>query len=357
MQNIGVSDEMQQIKESAIEAQSEIDVARYKDQYTDSKAVNYWKSVVDSRQWDREVIRLKKNLDNLVGNLADTLNTNDVEKRADDMFLVAMQRAVNYKVINFDYVKRIVEHLRYNVQPTVNVFNVDPLTLPKPTFEELHPLSEQDKAINAMYQKQKQGRLSKVGSLMNYGGRIDYQFSDFKTPDEATKRVLMQGQAISNEFKHGHYVNAIFTGKTGRGKTMLAVAIMNDVNQNSVLQTDCLIVSMAMFEDLLMANLNDQRLDERATLEKRMIKADLVVWDDLGSDTSMRREIKEANETTQKAIFRIADARQWKANIITTNHNGDELDYMYNSKIISRLMTKKPEHVIDFNQLPDRRMN
>ena len=102
MQNIGVSDEMQQIKESAIEAQSEIDVARYKDQYTDSKAVNYWKSVVDSRQWDREVIRLKKNLDNLVGNLADTLNANDVEKRADDMFLVAMQRAVNDKVINFD---------------------------------------------------------------------------------------------------------------------------------------------------------------------------------------------------------------------------------------------------------------
>jgi len=227
---------------------------------------------------------------------------------------------------------------------------------PKPTYEDQHPLSDADIAINRMYEEQKKGRLTKVGSLVNYGGNRNYRFSDFEAPDEATRDMLKKGKAISEDFKKEHFYNAVFSGKTGRGKTMLAVAIMNDLNTNANFTADSLIVSMAMFEDLLMATLDGERINERRTLEKRMMRADLLIWDDFGSDTSMKSDLREANDTTQKSIFRIADARQAKANIVTTNHTGDELGFMYNAKIISRLLSQNPEHIINFDKLPDRRM-
>lgn len=351
MQNIG--NMIDQTKIDNLKQQHQ----KFQQEFDNLQAVIYWKQHVPVKEWHL------KQFQQLILDYLNWLNSDNKQERADglnwldQLLMIVVKQAVLVHTYSFTYISRVAETVKINVEPFDNLMQFNTATLPKPTFEEQHPISEDDLKINKLYQKQKRGRLSKVGSLMNYGGRTDYQFKDFTTPDDATKKVLLKVKAISEEFKQGHYFNTVFTGKTGRGKTMLAIAIMNDVNQNSLLQTDCMIVSMAMYADILMANLNGDRISERNSLERRMFKADLVIWDDFGSDTSMKKELREANDTTQKAIFRVADARTGKANIITTNHSGGELDYMYNSKIISRLMTKDPQHVINFDDLPDRRMN
>ncbi|QEA32119.1 ATP-binding protein [Secundilactobacillus malefermentans] len=280
------------------------------------------------------------------------------EKRAwlDDALTNAVKVADQEKSLTTEYVFKVFSSWRNQKPLMTNSNEFCSNDYPKPTYEERHPLSDADIAINRMYEEQKKGRLTKVGSLVNYGGNRNYRFADFEAPDEATRDMLKKGKAISEDFKKEHFYNAVFSGKTGRGKTMLAVAIMNDLNTNANFTADSLIVSMAMFEDLLMATLDGERINERRTLEKRMMRADLLIWDDFGSDTSMKSDLREANDTTQKAIFRIADARQAKANIVTTNHTGDELGFMYNAKIISRLLSQNPDHIINFDKLPDRRM-
>lgn len=42
-----------------------------------------------------------------------------------------------------------------------------------------------------------------------------------------------------------------------------------------------------------------------------------------------------------------------KFTIVTTNNTVDELQTMYNVKLISRLIPSNPKHIIDFNGLTD----
>lgn len=329
---------------------------QFQHQFDGLQSVGLWRMKVPVKE--QHLVELKKLFQGHLNELRDTDSTPSSRWQwLDQLFLLAVKQAITVKTYAPSYLSRVARFIRTNTTPMSDLNQFNTTTLPKPTFNERHPISEADLEINKMWQRQRQGRLSKVGSLVNYGGRTDYRFADFIAPDEVTRDVLQKGQAISEAFKQGHYFNAVFSGATGRGKTMLAVAIMNDVNENSQFDAQGMIISMAMYADLLMANLNGERIEERTLLEKRMMGADLLIWDDFGSDTSMKKELHEANDTTQKAIFRIIDARQGKANIITTNHTGDELGYMYNAKITSRLLTKKPDHAIDFNDLPDHRAN
>ena len=46
---------------------------------------------------------------------------------------------------------------------------------------------------------------------------------------------------------------------------------------------------------------------------------------------------------------------QDKGLIITTNNTLSQFKQMYNPKVVSRLLTNNPEHVLNFNGIPDHR--
>jgi DNA replication protein DnaC len=56
-------------------------------------------------------------------------------------------------------------------------------------------------------------------------------------------------------------------------------------------------------------------------------------------------------------LFNIAEKREFKPTIITTNYTGDELKKIYNNKIIDRLMPTNPAQVLNFENVPSYRKN
>ena len=92
---------------------------------------------------------------------------------------------------------------------------------------------------------------------------------------------------------------------------------------------------------------------------KLMKTVDVLLLDDFGSESGLG-EVKIARKDLQELLFSVANSRinlqrneVVGSTIITTNSSLDELERMYNPKLISRLLPHQSEWIVDFSQLND----
>lgn len=186
-------------------------------------------------------------------------------------------------------------------------------------------------------------------SLVSDWDDLRFNFSDFNTDTSNQKEELSQAKNIANRIYSGETGNFLFTGKPGLGKSMLAVSILNGLNSIDT-QLSCYFLSFAMFVNNSQMAFKDEFLKrDNYKVEECVKNCDVLVIDDLGSESSLRSETNEATNYAQRILFRFADYRKNKTNIITTNNTGRELQQLYDPKIISRLMTKKTANTIKFS--------
>jgi len=192
-------------------------------------------------------------------------------------------------------------------------------------------------------------------SLVSDESDLKQNFNDFSVGDSLQQMELDKAKQIAERISNGETGNFTFSGNAGSGKTLLAVSILNYVNTNSYKKL-CYFLSFEMYMTMVKASFNDNRLkDDVQIIEMCVRDSDLLVLDDLGSETFMqhidqrKKEPTQASEFTQEALFRFADYRKNKTNIVTTNNSSKELQSIYNSKIYSRLIAKKAENAIRFD--------
>ncbi|TGD24095.1 AAA family ATPase [Companilactobacillus suantsaicola] len=186
-------------------------------------------------------------------------------------------------------------------------------------------------------------------SLVSDFNDLQYNFADFKTDTPNQASELKQAKNIANRIYVGETGNFLFTGEPGLGKSMLAVSILNGLNSQDT-SLSCYFLSFAMFVNNSQMAFKDEFLKrDNYKVEECVKNCDVLVIDDLGSESSLRSETNEATNYAQRILFRFADYRKNKTNIITTNNTGRELQQLYDPKIISRLMTKKAANTIKFS--------
>ena len=186
-------------------------------------------------------------------------------------------------------------------------------------------------------------------SLVSDFNDLQYNFADFKTDTPNQASELKQAKNIANRIYFGETGNFLFTGEPGLGKSMLAVSILNGLNSRDT-TLSCYFLSFAMFvNNSQMAFKGEFLKRDNYKVEECVKNCDVLVIDDLGSESSLRSETSEATNYAQRILFRFADYRKNKTNIITTNNTGRELQQLYDPKIISRLMTKKATNTIKFS--------
>lgn len=143
--------------------------------------------------------------------------------------------------------------------------------------------------------------------------------------------------------------NTIFTGVPGVGKSHLAMSILKFVNSNADPIASCLFVSINNLLRIIKDSINNPK---SKYTEQNMIRilssADLLVIDDLGSESSFKREVRESSEFNQNVLFGVLDSRS--RTIITTNLSSAELEEVYNPKIVSRIYRGVEGHVIKFTK-------
>lgn len=143
--------------------------------------------------------------------------------------------------------------------------------------------------------------------------------------------------------------NTIFSGVPGVGKSHLAMSMLKAINENFSPYGSCLFISVNDLMRLIKDSFNNPESKYTETnMVHLLTKVDILVLDDLGSETSFKRDIREASEFIQQVLFGVLNARE--RTIITTNLNSDELRKIYNPKIISRIFKGVEGHIVTFTE-------
>ncbi|NLM25495.1 MAG: ATP-binding protein [Firmicutes bacterium] len=155
----------------------------------------------------------------------------------------------------------------------------------------------------------------------------NHTFSNFRV-ESFNKDAYTRCKQFSTHFsKITDGRGLVLCGKSGRGKTHLACAIINDLKDKNT-------VAFAHIPTLL-ENIRQGRGD----LE-RLLTVDLLVMDDLGSE-------RESDWALEKLLI-IVDGRlnAYKPTVFTTNFNLEELEVRVGSRLASRILYNSLDLVV-----------
>jgi len=181
-------------------------------------------------------------------------------------------------------------------------------------------------------------------------------FAYYVEDEQETIENKKLARHIAGEYLKGASYNTLFYGSVGTGKSHLSMSILQAVNENSNPFKKCLFVSTDELMRRIKDSFNNKQssFTEQAMVE-RLIKADLLVLDDLGAETGSTETDKSATDYTVRTLNAIINGRMDKPTIFTTNLSSSELTKMYDRRLMSRMFRGTKGHVIKFTNTRDKR--
>ncbi|WP_081242658.1 ATP-binding protein [Sporosarcina sp. P33] len=158
-----------------------------------------------------------------------------------------------------------------------------------------------------------------------------------------------------NQYRSGNKFNTLFHGDPGVGKSHLAMSIIRNMNETDNQDRTCLFIDI----DEMLSRVRDSFSNKESIYTERyfiqlLSKVDFLVLDDLGAETGATGTDKKASDYTIRILKGIADSRQDKSTIFTTNLDRESLCRMYDAKTVSRLL--RDTYVIKFENTSDKRI-
>lgn len=200
----------------------------------------------------------------------------------------------------------------------------------------------------------------KYSSLYTDKQLIQRRFGTFKTVDDETKLAFELAKRMATEVLLEKPIHMVLSGKSGVGKSHLAMATAWEVLEKSNYNKRCLFISYAELLEQLKFAMNDEQARKEITgsLMAEIKSADFVVLDDLGAELGVK-QFDDRNKSTNfnnDTLNRIVEARQNKATVFTTNLTGKELSQAYGERIVSRIMNHSKGFVLSINASKDKRI-
>lgn len=228
--------------------------------------------------------------------------------------------------------------------------------------EPICPKCEQEQVNREKEELAKQFRIENIKSvlrrksLVDDNDTFDVSFNAYQAKNGSLEEsVKRQARMIAGEYFRNPAANfnTLFYGLPGSGKTHLAMSILKAVNDNAEPPQKCLFINMETLFTKIKSSFNNPSALWTEDYAIRLITdADLVVLDDLGSESAMRDQ-SEATEFTQRILKGILNKQ--KRIIVTTNLTNQQLSHVYNPKIVSRLLRGSKGHTINFTKIRDKR--
>ena len=226
---------------------------------------------------------------------------------------------------------------------------------------------KQDQYWTQIYLAKKQQKQTKRLSLINNPNVLLHTFTEVVPVSKEMAGLKKQAEQVAAAYKNNNNKNLVLYSKqSGNGKTLLASCILAEVGKSPASAKTCMFVSTTQIKNLVNKKFDNTARqddlygvgDELDEFERNAGRVDLLVLDDLGTESSLKNVgVSSANQTISEKLFNIAEKREFKPTIITTNYTGDELKKIYNNKIIDRLMPTNPAQVLNFEHVPSYRKN
>lgn len=212
---------------------------------------------------------------------------------------------------------------------------------------------ETDKIRQAHASKAYQG-FAKL-SILTDVNLYDASFSNYEVTEPEETANKERAIAAFKRYRDGEIFNTWFTGLPAVGKSHLAMSILRNLNEYGEKDKLCLFVSVdEMLRKIRGSFDNRESMYTESYFVDLLSSADFLVLDDLGAETGGTGTHKTATDFTLRVLYAIANARQSKATIVTSNLSKPELVKMYDAKLVSRLM--KDTYLIRFAETSDKRI-
>ncbi|ROY90679.1 ATP-binding protein [Enterococcus gallinarum] len=197
----------------------------------------------------------------------------------------------------------------------------------------------------------------KFGSVITDKSLFDCSFDNYKIIDVETETAVNITKSFVEAVLSGEPKHLALNGKSGSGKSHLAMAATWEIIKQSDYDKKCLFISYRELLEQIKYSFNDEQLRKeiQGSLMKDIKTADLVVIDDLGSElggTTYSSSTNFNNDTLNS----ILEARQNQAIILTTNLTGKEMKNAYGERIVSRLFKNSKGFAFKFVTTADKRL-
>lgn len=170
--------------------------------------------------------------------------------------------------------------------------------------------------------------------------------------EEAIKHNLMS-TAKAYAAKPEAQRNTVLYGKSGTGKSHLAMSLMKYVADHS--DQKCVYVNVAkLFRKIKNSMNSDYEYWTESKAEDIMTGCDLLCIDDLGTESSMGRQGQEASRWVQNVLYDALENQ--KRVVITTNLNEQQLRRTYDAKLFSRIFRNSTSTRFNFDGIEDKRL-
>lgn len=190
---------------------------------------------------------------------------------------------------------------------------------------------------------------------------MNMTFENFHEMDEETKKNKKMAQNLVNSYYKGAEHNAILAGEFGTGKTHLAMAILNKINEVGFRKKKdvkvLFVETYEMMERIYSSYNDDDSPYRKDRVVAMLIEADLLVLDDVGAEVGSMTKASAANNETVKVLTSVLRGREYKPTIITSNLDPDGMKETYDGRFNSRLMRDVGDkETLLFIDTPDKRM-
>lgn len=188
-------------------------------------------------------------------------------------------------------------------------------------------------------------------------GLFDCTLQTYEILDQETKIALNTANIYAKAVLGGKPAHFILTGKSGSGKSHLAMGVCWNVMKNSNYKKKCLFINYRqLLEELKKAfNIPEYYANLQGAFMKEIKNADLVVIDDVGVELG-GTSANGATAYNTDTLYSILDARQNEATIITTNLGADEIQKSYGDRILSRMVRHSKGYMVKFTKTMDKRV-
>lgn len=180
-------------------------------------------------------------------------------------------------------------------------------------------------------------------------------FGNYSTEEPEETENKEKAIKAFQKYKQGEVFNTWLTGIPGVGKSHLAMSILRNLNESGDQDKSCVFVSVDEMLRMIRNSFNNKESKYTEFYFVDLLsKADFIALDDLGAETGGTGTTKTATDFTLRVLYAIANARQDKPTIVTTNLSKNELVKMYDAKLVSRL--RGSQALINFKETADKRI-
>lgn len=177
----------------------------------------------------------------------------------------------------------------------------------------------------------------------------DKTLENYVADNPTNEKALNFMKRILRDYLKFETGNVILSGPPGIGKSHLSIGLAKELNEKS---KECgspksvIFISTSSLFNKIEESFNGRGEFTENYAVDLLSKVDFLFLDDLGKESSMSANLKEANDWRQRVLFKILDSRQ--TTFFNTNLSSNDIKTIYNQALADRIFKGASKHIFKF---------